>query len=133
MGITRQLTDAAGGVRVRGTPHPHDTSRMAVMQQRAKGIGQSIIRVNGTPYMMQDHFNFGNPFLQGNMLDVNVAAAIRRALDIGHHDGFRIILVDFGGFQLAYGDLNQNSTQERCNFGSANGCDEFTLSGAETD
>jgi hypothetical protein len=103
------------------------------MQQPDKDLGQGIIRFNGDPYVMQDNFNFGNPFLQGKLLDVGVDAAIGRTLSNGHHSGSRIILVEFSGFQLADGYLKENSTDELSNFGSANGCDELTLSGSETD
>jgi hypothetical protein len=106
---------------------------MAVMQQPAKGLGEGASRVNGSHYVAQDHFTFGHPFLQGKFLDVDVMDAIRRTLDIGHHYGSRIIIVDFSGFQLSDGDLKKDGTEELSNLCSANGFDKLTLSGAEAD
>jgi hypothetical protein len=78
---------------------------MAVMQQPAKGLGQGISRVNGLPYVAQDHFTFGHPFLQGKVLDVDVEIETFGAFIIGHHDGGCIILVKLSGFKLSNGDL----------------------------
>jgi hypothetical protein len=78
---------------------------MAVVQQPTKGLSEGIGGVNSSPYVAQDHFTFGHPFLQGKMLDVNVAAPISGALGVGHHDGSRIIFIDFSSLQLLEGKI----------------------------
>jgi hypothetical protein len=75
------------------------------MQQPAKGIGQGIIRVNGSPYVAQNHFPLGHPFLQGKLLDAGAATVIHGEFIIGYNDGICIILIQLSGFQFSDGDL----------------------------
>ena len=67
------------------------TTDMAIVKQSSKWFGTGITRINRTSNMKQKKFVTGTPFLDGKMLDINMASTGSRAGVINHSNGSLII------------------------------------------
>ena len=60
----------------------HSTVGMSIVKQSRKRLGTGITRINGTSNMKQEKLVTDTPFLDGKMLDINMASTGRVSLTI---------------------------------------------------
>ena len=82
--------------------------------------------------MNQENFEVAFPFLDGKVLDGNVAGAISGDRGIDHVDGRHVVFVDGGWSGLGIPEIGENSTEKFDVFGRDNSGKKFGLGGAES-
>ena len=106
----------------------HSTTDMAIVKQRGKRFGTGITRINGTSNMEQKKFITGMPFLDGKMLDINMARTGSRAAVINHSNGSLIIHIHGRRTIRRETKLCQNGAKVFDKFGSRDRSYEFGFS-----
>ena len=78
----------------------HQTAHMAVVERRPKGFGQRIGRVDDARDVSKDNFVIRFPFLDSEMLNINVTRTRCGATGVNHKDRGSIIFVERSGASL---------------------------------
>ena len=103
----------------------HEAVGVTMMERSTQRFGEGIGRVDDAGDMFQDNFALGFPFLNGKVLDVDVARARCRAARVDHEDSSSVVFVENGGIRLGITKFGEDGAEIFRDLGGMNGGDEL--------
>jgi len=116
-----------------GTVVTHGAAGMAAVKDPAEVLGELIRRVDDTGQVAHDNVALLAPFLDSEVLYIDMTGTFGRAGGVDHIDGCLVIFMKDGGAGLGKAKFVEDSTKILGDFGGMNGGDEFSFSRAGGD
>ena len=107
----------------------HGATGMATMELRAKSFGGLVSWVEGAWKEGDNEITAGAPFLNGEVLDVNMASTDSGTAVIDHGNGGLVVNVNDGGTKRKIAEFREDRAKIFCCLGRMNSGDEFGLGG----
>ena len=108
----------------------HCSTRMTVVENPTERFCQIVSGVEDSRYVANDEVASFFPFLDGEVLDVDMSRAFGRDASVDHVDGGFIVVVDDGGVGLGKTKFVEDHTEVFGLFGGKNGGKKFGFGGA---
>ena len=105
----------------------HQTTHMSVMESGTQRLGEGVGRINNAGDVTEDNVALGFPFLNCEVLDVDVTSPGCWATGVNHEDRSLIIFVEDGWSGLCIVKLMKNRAEVFCYLGGLDSSDEFGL------
>ena len=103
---------------------------MAAVEDPAKVLGELVGRVDDTREVLHDDVATLAPFLDGEVLNVDVAGAFGRAGGVDHVDGGLVVFVKDRRASLGEAEFVKDGAEVLGDFGGIDGSDELGFGGA---
>ena len=111
----------------------HGTPNMTLVEDPSKGLGERIRGVDDPRNVLQDDIAVLFPFLDGEVLDVNVPGPRGRPGGVDHQDGRLVVLVQLGWTELGETEFGKDGAKVLGGLGAGYGGNKFGLGRAGGD
>ena len=111
----------------------HGPADMPAVKYPTESLGKRIGGVDDARDVFEENVAMLLPFLDGEVLDRDVAGAGGRLGSIHHQDRCLVVLVEGGGAELRKSEVAENCTKVLCSLGCCNSGDKFGFSGTGGD
>lgn len=122
----REVTESSGNKEIR-TIVTHQATGVASMKYPCDGLGKAVSRVDDTRDVYHVNVASSLPFLNGEVLNVNVTRTRRGTTGVDHLDGRFVIFIERCRTILRKTELAKDRTKVLGNFGSFDGGEKFGL------